>query len=70
MVCASRKDFNPTCNENCFVLTNVVFGSSGYQGGVTVPYNSTIQTKSNLFYNVPSVVLEPRVRNCLEALRQ
>jgi hypothetical protein len=55
-----EKGFNPTCNETCFVLTNAVFGSSGYQGGASVPYNSTIQTKSNLFYNVESVVPEPR----------
>lgn len=56
-----EEDLNPTCNETCFVLTNVPFISSAYQGGVTVPYNSTIQTKSNLFYSAEKVIPQPRV---------
>ncbi len=56
-----EKGFNPTCNETCFVLTNVPFGSANYQGGASVPYNATIETKSNLFYATQSVVAEPRL---------
>jgi hypothetical protein len=56
-----EKDFNPTCNENCFVLTNVPFTSSGYQGGVTVPYNATLKTNHDLFYNAEGVIVQPRV---------
>jgi hypothetical protein len=56
-----EKDFNPTCIETCFVVTNVPFGSSGYQGGVGIPYNSTIRTQSNTFYNVENVIPQPRV---------
>jgi len=56
-----EKDYNPSCNETCFVVTNVPFGSSGYQGGVTVPYNSTIKTQANTFYNVESIIPQPRV---------
>ena len=56
-----EKDLNPSCNENCFVLTNVPFVSPSYQGGASVPYNSTITTKSNLFYNAESIIPQPRV---------
>ena len=56
-----EKDLNPSCNEDCFVLTNTPFISSSYQGGLTVPYNTTINTKSNLFYNAESVIVQPRV---------
>jgi hypothetical protein len=56
-----EKDFNPTCVENCFVLTNVPFNSSSYQGGASVPYNATLQTKSNLFYNAEAPIPQPRV---------
>jgi hypothetical protein len=54
-------DINPTCNENCFVLANAPFYSSAYLGGLSTPYNSTIQTKSNLFYNAEGVIVQPRV---------
>jgi hypothetical protein len=56
-----EKDFNPSCIETCFVVTNVPFLSSGYQGGITVPYNSTIKTQANTFYNVESIIPQPRV---------
>jgi hypothetical protein len=55
-----EKDQNPTCNEKCFVLTNVPFDSSSYQGGATVPYNSTITKSSNLFYHAESLIVQPR----------
>jgi len=56
-----EKDLNPTCNESCFVLTNVPFISSSYQGGASIPYSSTIQDKSNLFYKAEGVIPQPRV---------
>ncbi len=56
-----EKDNNPSCVETCFVLTNVPFNSSSYQGGLTVPYDTTIQTKANTFYNVEAVIPEPRL---------
>ncbi len=56
-----EKDFNPTCVENCFVLTNVPFTSPSYQAGAGIPYNSTLQKKGNLFYNAESVIPQPRV---------
>jgi len=56
-----EKDFNPTCNENCFVLTNVPFIDPSYQGGVSVPYSTSIQTKNNLFYNAENPIIQPRV---------
>jgi hypothetical protein len=55
-----EKDLNPTCNENCFVLTNVPFNSPSYQGGLTVPYNTTLQTKNDLFYNAEGTIVQPR----------
>ncbi len=56
-----EKDLNPTCVEDCFVLTNVPFSSSSYQGGVNVPYDSSIQSKSYLFYNDEAVIPHPRI---------
>ena len=52
---------NPTCIEKCFVLTNVPFNSPSYQGGVNVPYNSTLTKSSNLFYNAEAPIVQPRV---------
>ena len=56
-----ESDINPSCIENCFVLTNVPFSSSSYQGGLAVPYNSTLQTKANTFYKSEAVIPQPRV---------
>jgi hypothetical protein len=56
-----EKDQNPTCNEKCFILTNVPFDSPSYQGGATVPYNTTITKSSNLFYHAEGVIVQPRV---------
>ncbi len=33
---------NPLCLEDCFSRLTTPFGASGYQGGVDVPYNSSI----------------------------
>ena len=56
-----EKDMNPSCVETCFVLTNVPFDSPSYQGGITVPYNATIDKKSNLFYNGEGTIPQPRL---------
>lgn len=55
-----EEDFNPTCIEKCFVLTNVPFSSPSYQGGVNVPYNTTLTKSSNLFYNAEAPIFQPR----------
>lgn len=52
---------NPHCVENCFVLTNTPFIAPGYQGGASVPYNATLHTASNVFYNGEGLITEPRV---------
>jgi len=57
----AEENFNPYCIENCFVLTSVPFTSSSYQGGASVPYNSTLQAKNNLFYNAEGPIFQPRV---------
>jgi Carboxypeptidase regulatory-like domain len=56
-----EEDFNPTCIENCFVLTNVPFNSTSYQGGASVPYNTTLTKSSNLFYNAEHPIVQPRI---------
>ncbi len=56
-----ESDLNPSCNEKCFVLTNVPFISSSYQGGASVPYSSTLTKSSNLFYGPEKVITQPRV---------
>jgi len=55
-----EEDFNPTCIEKCFVLTNVPFDSPSYQGGVSIPYNTTLTKSSNLFYNAEAPIVQPR----------
>jgi hypothetical protein len=55
-----EEDFNPTCIEKCFVLTNVPFDSPSYQGGVSIPYNTTLTKTSNLFYNAEGPIVQPR----------
>ena len=54
-------DVNPHCIENCFVLTNAPFISSAYQGGAGTPYNATLHTASNVFYNGEGVIPQPRL---------
>ena len=56
-----EEDFNPTCIEKCFVLTNVPFDSPSYQGGASVPYNTTLTKSSNLFYNAEAPIVQPRI---------
>ena len=54
-------DMKPTCIETCFVLTNVPFDSSSYQGGASIPYNATLMKQSNVFYNGEGVIPQPRI---------
>ena len=52
---------NPSCVDNCFSNLNEPFDSAGYQGGVNVPYNSSITTGlSNAFPSVEAVNVLPR----------
>ena len=53
-------DVNPHCIEDCFMHTNAPFISSSYQGGVSVPYNTTLSDASNVFYNGEGVIPQPR----------
>jgi hypothetical protein len=52
---------NPSCIEKCFVLTNVPFNSTQYQGGLSVPYNTTLTKQNNLFYGTGGPIWQPRV---------
>jgi len=53
---------NPSCLDNCFARFNEPFNSSGYQGGLSLPYNQTIVGGlSSAYKNVESVVPQPRV---------
>ena len=54
-------DGNPSCLDNCFARMNTQFGTAGYTGGASVPYNQTITTGlPNLYQSLESVVPEPR----------
>jgi hypothetical protein len=55
-----EENINPHCIETCFVLTNVPFASSSYQGGASIPYNTTLTKQSNLFYNSEGPIVQPR----------
>lgn len=53
---------NPTCLDDCFSRLNAPFTSSNFQTGLSVPYNSSIQTSlSHAYYNVDSIVPDPRL---------
>jgi len=52
---------DPTCVENCFARMNQEFGTPGYVGGATVPYNQTITTGlHNMYQSLQSIIPEPR----------
>jgi Carboxypeptidase regulatory-like domain/TonB-dependent Receptor Plug Domain len=52
---------NPSCKENCYSRVNTEFLAPGYQAGLSVPYNATIQTGlSKNFKNLEGIVTEPR----------
>ncbi len=53
---------NPACTDDCFSRLDTAFLGAGYQGGLTVPYNSTIQTGlHNAFPKLERVIPEPRL---------
>jgi hypothetical protein len=52
---------NPPCKENCYSRINTAFASPGYQAGVNVPYNATLQTGLHTnFKALEGVITEPR----------
>jgi hypothetical protein len=52
---------NPVCVENCFSALTTGFLASGYQGGSSVPYNSTITTGlRHAFPKMEGLIPEPR----------
>jgi hypothetical protein len=52
---------DPTCIENCFARMNVQFGTPGYVGGATVPYNQTITTGlHDMYQSIQGIIPEPR----------
>ena len=54
-------DGNPACLDNCFARMNTQFGTSGYTGGASVPYNQTITTGlHNMYQSLESIIPEPR----------
>ena len=54
-------DNDPDCVDNCFARMNTQFGTSGYVGGASVPYNSTITTGlSSMYQSLQSIIWEPR----------
>ncbi|HXK05581.1 MAG TPA: carboxypeptidase regulatory-like domain-containing protein [Verrucomicrobiae bacterium] len=56
-----ERDGNPACLDNCFALTNVPFGTAGYQGGANIPYNQTIVTGlHNAYQHLEAIIPEPR----------
>lgn len=56
-----ERDGNPTCLDNCFARMNTEFGLAGYQGGASIPYDTTIQTGlHNAYAGLESGIWEPR----------
>jgi hypothetical protein len=54
-------DGDPSCLDNCFARMNTQFGTAGYVGGASVPYNQTITTGlHNLYQSLESIIPEPR----------
>ncbi len=52
---------NPSCKENCYSRANTAFLEPGYQPGLTVPYNKTLETGLHKnFANFEGVITEPR----------
>ncbi len=56
-----EKDLNPTCNETCFVHTNVPFNDPSYSANVNTPYSTTLLLAKNTFYQAEGVIVQPRV---------
>jgi hypothetical protein len=57
-----ERDGNPACTDNCFARMNQQFGTGGYQGGASIPYNQTITTGlHNAYAGLEAIIPEPRV---------
>ncbi len=57
-----ERDGNPVCVDNCFSRLNEQFGTSGYQGGASVPYNQTITTGlQHAYASLEPIIPEPRM---------
>jgi hypothetical protein len=54
-------DNDPACLDNCFARMNTQFGTSGYTGGASIPYNQTITTGLHTLYqSLQGIIWEPR----------
>ena len=52
---------NPSCKEGCYSRPNTAFLAPGYQAGLAIPYNVTLQTGlHHNFKDFEGVVTEPR----------
>jgi hypothetical protein len=52
---------NPYCVDLCMARVEPQFGTAGYTGGASIPYNATIQTGlGNAFQNIDGIITEPR----------
>ena len=52
---------NPPCKENCYSRANTAFDAPGYQAGITVPYNTTLQTGlHDNFKSLEGIITQPR----------
>jgi hypothetical protein len=52
---------NPWCKEGCYSRANTAFLAPGYQSGLAVPYNATLQTGLHQnFKDFEGIVTEPR----------
>ncbi len=57
-----ERNGNPVCIDNCFSRMNQQFGTSGYHGGATIPYNQTITTGlRHAYQGLESLIPEPRM---------
>ncbi len=56
-----ERDGNPACVDNCFARMNTQFGTVGYVGGASIPYNQTITTGiHNAYQSLETIIPEPR----------
>lgn len=56
-----ERDGDPTCLDDCFQRMTEPFNGPGYTGGLSVPYNQTIESGlSQEFASIESIIPEPR----------
>lgn len=57
-----ERDEDPVCLDHCFARMNQQFGTAGYQGGISIPYNQTITTGlSTAYKSLEPIIPEPRL---------